>query len=119
MVYLVLASLREYVALAEQVESFVFRNFLPRGSMLVQEKLSQLTSRAEGPMSLELLGLAITAPMLLFSIERQFNSIWQVSMPVWRQPRLLACPGLLIFGPVLILTALWLTTDTLSLPLLA
>ena len=119
MVYLGLAFLPEYAALAEQVESFVFRNFVPSSSMLVQEKLNQFASRAEGLTSLGLLGLAITTLMLLFSIERQFNSIWQVSMPAWRLPRLLAYAGLLIFGPALVLTALWVTTYVLSLPLLA
>jgi len=119
MVYLGLAFLPEYAALAEQVESFVFRNFVPSSSMLVQEKLNQFASRAEGLTSLGLLGLAITTLMLLFSIERQFNAIWQVSMPAWRLPRLLAYAGLLIFGLALVLTALWVTTYVLSLPLLA
>ena len=119
MVYLGLAFLPEYAALAEQVESFVFRNFVPSSSMLVQEKLNQFASRAEGLTSLGLLGLAITTLMLLFSIERQFNAIWQVSMPAWRLPRLLAYAGLLIFGPALVLTALWVTTYVLSLSFLA
>jgi membrane protein len=119
MVYLGLAFLPEYAALAEQVESFVFRNFVPSSSMLVQEKLNQFASRAESLTSLGLLGLAITTLMLLLSIERQFNAIWQVSMPAWRLPRLLAYAGLLIFGPALVLTALWVTTYVLSLPLLA
>ena len=44
MVYLVLAFLREHAALAEQVESFVFCNFLPSGSMLLLKKLSQFVS---------------------------------------------------------------------------
>ena len=118
-VYLGLAFLPEYAALAEQVESFVFRNFVPSSSMLVQEKLNQFASRAESLTSLGLLGLAITTLMLLLSIERQFNAIWQVSMPAWRLPRLLAYAGLLIFGPALVLTALWVTTCVLSLPLLA
>ena len=87
--------------------------------MLVQEKLNQFASRAESLPSLGLLGLAITTLMLLLSIERQFNAIWQVSMPAWRLPRLLAYAGLLIFGPALVLTALWVTTYVLSLPLLA
>ena len=78
-----------------------------------------LASRAESLTSLGLLGLAITTLMLLLSIERQFNAIWQVSMPAWRLPRLLAYAGLLIFGPALVLTALWVTTYVLSLPLLA
>lgn len=119
MVYSGLAFLPEYAALAEQVESFVFRNFVPSSSMLVQEKLNQFASRAESLTSLGLLGLAITTLMLLLSIERQFNAIWQVSMPAWRLPRLLADAGLLIFGPALVLTALWVTTYVLSLPLLA
>ena len=118
-VYLGLAFLPEYAALAEQVESFLFRNFVPSSSMLVQEKLNQFASRAESLTSLGLLGLAITTLMLLLSIERQFNAIWPVSMPAWRLPRLLADAGLLIFGPALALTALWVTTYVLSLPLLA
>jgi membrane protein len=47
-VYLGLAFLPAYAALATQAEDFIFENFIPSSSLLVQEKLAEFAGRAEG-----------------------------------------------------------------------
>ena len=118
-VYLGLAFLPAYAALATQAEDFIFENFIPSSSLLVQEKLTEFAGRAEGLTELGLLGLALTTLMLLLSIERHFNAIWQVDKPKWTLARVLLLIVLLTIGPALVLTGISVPTYLLSLPLLA
>ena len=118
-VYLGLAVLPEFAVLAEQVERFVFQNFVPSSSAAVQDKLNEFASRAGDLTSLGLIGLAITALGLLLSIERHFNALWCVAMPRLTLRRLVSLVGLMAIGPSLVLAALWISTYLLSLPLLA
>ena len=118
-VYLGLAYLPEFGVLAEQVERFVFQNFVPSSSAAVQAKLNEFADRAGDLTTLGLIGLTVTALGLLLSIERHFNALWQVSMPRLSLRRLVVVLGLLTIGPSLVLTALWVSTYLLSLPLLA
>ncbi|MAD93624.1 MAG: hypothetical protein CMP85_07360 [Gammaproteobacteria bacterium] len=119
-VYLGLAYLPEFGVLAEQVERFVFQNFVPSSSAAVQAKLNEFADRAGDLTTLGLIGLTVTALGLLLSIERHFNNaLWQVSMPRLSLRRLVVVLGLLTNGPSLVLTALWVSTYLLSLLLLA
>lgn len=118
-VYLGLAYLPEFGVLAEQVERFVFQNFVPSSSAAVQAKLNEFADRAGDLTTLGLIGLTVTALGLLLSIERHFNALWQVSMPRLSLRRLVVVLGLLTIGPSLVLTALWVSTYLLSPPLLA
>ena len=118
-VYLGLAFLPAYAALATQAEDFIFENFIPSSSLLVQEKLTEFAGRAEGLTELGLLGLALTTLMLLLTIERHFNAIWQVDKPKWTFARVLLLIVLLTIGPALVLTGISVSTYLLSLPLLA
>ena len=118
-VYLGLAYLPEFGVLAEQVERFVFQNFVPSSSAAVQAKLNEFADRAGDLTAFGLMGLTVTALGLLLSIERHFNALWQVSMPRLSLRRLVVVLGLLTIGPSLVLTALWVSTYLLSLPLLA
>ena len=118
-VYLGLAFLPAYAALATQAEDFIFENFIPSSSLLVQEKLAEFAGRAEGLTELGLVGLALTTLMLLLTIERHFNAIWQVEKPKWTLARVLLLALLLTIGPALVLTGISVSTYLLSLPLLA
>lgn len=118
-VYLGLAVLPEFAVLAEQVERFVFQNFVPSSSAAVQDKLNEFAGRAGDLTTLGLIGLAITALGLLLSIERHFNTLWCVAMPRLTLRRLVSLVGLMAIGPSLVLAALWISTYLLSLPLLA
>jgi membrane protein len=118
-VYLGLAFLPEFGVLAEQVERFVFQNFVPSSSAAVQNKLNEFAGRAGDLTTLGLIGLTITALGLVLSIECHFNALWHVGMPPLSLRRLVSLVGLLTVGPSLVLAALWISTYVLSLPLLA
>ena len=118
-VYLGLSFLPAHVALAAQAEDFIFENFIPSSSLLVQEKLTEFAGRAETLTAPGVFGLAITTLMLLLTIESQFNAIWRVEKPKWTLARVLLLTVLLTIGPALVLTGISVSTYLLSLPLLA
>ena len=94
-VYLGLAFLPEFAVLAEQVERFVFKKFVPSSSAAVQQKLNEFAARAGDLTTVGLVGLTITALGLLLSIERHFNALWRVSAPrlsIRRLVTLVDCP---------------------------
>jgi membrane protein len=118
-VYLGLAYLPQYSALAVDVENFFFQNFVPNSSVQIQAKLSEFAGRAENLTVLGLISLAVTALMLILSIEKQFNAIWRVAMPTWGVRRVALLIGVMTVGPSLVLTGLWISTVILSLPFMS
>lgn len=118
-IYLGLAYLPQYASLAVDVESFIFQNFVPNSSAQIQAKLSEFAGRAENLTVFGLISLAVTAFMLILSIEKQFNAIWRLPMPAWGFKRVAALIAVLTVGPSLVLTGLWVSTLVLSLPLVS
>ena len=118
-VYWGLGFLPAYTTLAAEAENFIFENFIPSSSLLVQQKLSEFAGRAEGLTEVGLFSLVITTLLLLLTIERHFNAIWQVEKPKWTVARLLSLIVLLTVGPALVLTGISASAYLLSLPLLA
>lgn len=64
--------------LSERVESFIFNNIIPENVSVVKEYLLSFSEQARnlGGPSVGL--LALTAFLMLFTIERTFNEIWRV-----------------------------------------
>ena len=116
-VHLGLAFLTAYAALADQAEDFIFELFIPSGSLLLEERLTALASRAEALTVSGVFGLAITTLILLLTIESHFNAIWRVEKPKCTLTRVLLPTVLLTIGPALVLTEIS-ATYLLSLPLL-
>ena len=64
--------------LKEEVEEFVFRNFVPALGDVVQEQIFSFVENATRMTPLGLLGLLIVAVLLLSSIDHTLNQIWHV-----------------------------------------
>ena len=77
-VYRGLGFLPAFAALAAEAEDFIFENFVPSSSLLVQQKLSEFAGRVEGLTEVGLFSLVITTLLLLLTIERLLNAIWHV-----------------------------------------
>ncbi|MEM9623110.1 MAG: YihY family inner membrane protein, partial [Pseudomonadota bacterium] len=74
--YTIFSLMPDYAEMGQTVQAFVFQNFVPGSSDVVQEKLNEFADRARG---LTTIGLAIlfgTAFMMLVTIEKTFNTIW-------------------------------------------
>ena len=107
----------EYAQVGEQVQSFIFQNFVPGSSDVVQEKLSEFADRAQ---NLTFVGFAIlfgTAFMMLVTIEKSFNTIWHVAEPRRGLQRFLLYWGVLSLGPASLIVGILSSIYLFSLPL--
>ena len=65
------------------------------------------------------IGLLVTALMMLVAVEKQFNIIWQVEAPKWSLHRVLVYWGILSLGPVAIVSGMLVSAYVLSIPLIS
>jgi membrane protein len=111
--------LPEFAVLGQDFQNFLFQNFLPAGSTLVQEKLLEFADRATTLTAAGVIGLLITSLLMLVAVEKQFNNIWQVEAPRWSLHRVLVYWGILSLGPVAIVSAMLVSAYLLSIPLIS
>lgn len=117
--YVMLSILPAYDGVAERVESFIFQNFVPTSSSLVQEYLGEFAERARGLSVIGFAFLFITTFLLLVTIEGTFNTIWQVAEPRRGLQRLLVYWGVMSLGPPMILGGALISVYLTSLPLVS
>lgn len=106
-----------FATLAEHVEKFVFENMVPESAGLIATYTEQFTANAAKLTAAGLAILAVTAIMLMLTIEHAFNDIWRISHPRSVFQRVLVYWTLLTIGPVLIGASLSLTSWLVSLSL--
>ncbi|MCP4450860.1 MAG: YihY family inner membrane protein, partial [Planctomycetes bacterium] len=116
--YAMLSILPAYDGVADRIESFIFQNFVPTSSTMVQEYLSEFSQRARGLSVMGFGFLFVTTFMLLVTIEGTFNTIWQVAEPRKGMQRILVYWGVMSMGPPMILSGILISFYLTSLPLL-
>ena len=114
--YTFFALVPEYADLGEQVENFVFENFVPGSSEVVQEKLTEFAERARNLTAAGFVVLFVTAFLMLIRIEKSFNTIWHVAQPRKGLQRFLLYWGVLSLGPALVLGGIISSLYVFSLP---
>lgn len=103
----------------EIVQSFVFVNFVPASSELLQQHLADFISKASrlnGPGAVVLL---IVALLTMATIDRALNAIWEVRAKRSFASQFLIYWAVLSLGPVLIGASLLVTSYLISLPILS
>jgi len=103
----------------EQLQDFIFSNFVPATGDVVREYLDQFIARSSGLTGPGTLALVVTALILMSTIEKILNRIWRVKHARRPGNRLLVYWGVLTFGPLLLGGSLGLTSVLAALPLLA
>ncbi|HUL91949.1 MAG TPA: YihY family inner membrane protein [Burkholderiales bacterium] len=100
-----------FSGLGEQIRAFLLANMLPEtAGKVVSGYIEQFTGRAGRLTAFGTAFLAVTAFMMMFTIEHAFNSIWRVSRPRPVAQRILVYWAALTLGPVLIGASLSLTS---------
>ena len=115
--YRTLAFLPEYDQVGDKVSNFIFRNFVPESSAIIQSQLADFSSRAlqlAGPSSVILL---VTSFLLLVTIEKSFNDIWQIRDRRKGWSRLVNYWAVLTVGPPLLVASIVGSTYLLTFPL--
>jgi len=107
-----MAAFPVFSGLGEHIHAFLLANMVAResGESKSPDTLNNFSGQAGRLTALGTAFLAVTAFLMMFTIERAFNSIWRVSRPRpvgQPHPRLLAT---LTLGPVLIGASLSMTS---------
>jgi len=103
----------------KMAENFVFQNFVPETSKVVQTYLQNFTHQASELSIWGILFLIVSAVLMLFTIESALNNIWHVKK---RRHHILAFFlywGFLSFAPLLLALTLILSAYFISFPLVA
>lgn len=117
--YVILSVLPAFSGVSEQIQNFVFDNFVPESSALIQDTLNDFASQARGLTLAGVAFLIITAFLMLVTMEQAFNRIWQVTQPRRGLPRFLVYWGVLTCGPPLLAAGLLISSYLISLPLVS
>lgn len=100
-----------FSGLGEHIHAFLLANMLPeKAGKVVTGYIEQFSGQAGRLTALGTAVLAITAFMMMFTMERAFNSIWRVSRPRPVAQRILIYWATLTLGPVLIGASLSMTS---------
>jgi membrane protein len=101
-----------------EVHNFIAKNVLPQAiSNVITRYLEDFASKAAGLTAIGLAALGVTAFLLMYTIERAFNTIWRVRHPRPVMQRFLMYWAALTLGPALMGVSLTTTTYVLSLSL--
>ncbi|MEH6649362.1 MAG: YihY family inner membrane protein [Motiliproteus sp.] len=117
--YAMLASVPSFQGLGPQLETMIFDNFVPSTGAAVKDYISGFAGQARNLTGLGIVLLIVTAYLMLRSIERTFNRIWQVREQRQRVASFLLYWAVLSLGPVLLGLGLVLSSYVMSLPLIS
>jgi len=100
-----------FSGLGEHIHAFLLANMLPeKAGKVVTGYIEQFSGQAGRLTALGSAVLAVSAFLMMFTIERAFNSIWRVSRPRPLAQRILVYWATLTLGPVLIGASLSMTS---------
>lgn len=117
--YTVFSMFEAFADVGHTVEEFLFNNIVPENISVVQEYLRGFSDQARQLSLPSLALLAVTALLMLVTIEKTLNEIWRVKEPRHGFQRLLMYWAVLTLGPLLGGCALAISTYVFSMPLIS
>ena len=112
------SSFSVFQELFQEIQQFVFANFIPSSSELIQNYLNEFVGKASRLTLVGLLGLFAVALMLMWQIDRALNHIWGGGRKKNLLHTFLTYWAVLTLGPVLMGVSLMVTSYIVSLPLI-
>ncbi|MBB2497292.1 YihY family inner membrane protein [Aquipseudomonas ullengensis] len=117
--FAMLSAIPVFQGMGEQIQAFIFHNFVPSSGETVQEYLQAFTTQARHLTWAGVVLLAVTAFMMLVTIEKAFNAIWRVRQPRRGVSSFLLYWAILSLGPLLLGVGFAVSTYIASLSLLS
>lgn len=117
--FAMLSAVPAFQGVGEEIQSFIFRNFVPSSGETVQEYLRAFTSQARQLTWIGVGLLAVTAILMLVTIEKTFNIIWRVRQPRRGISSFLLYWAILSLGPLLLGAGFAVSTYITSLSLIS
>ena len=111
-----LAAFPVFSPLRVQIENWIFINFVPAIGHVVQDQISLFIANAGRLSAAGIVGLGVTAIMLLVTVETAFNHIFRVDRHRSALSRLLVYWTILTLGPLLVGASLSLESYFSALP---
>lgn len=117
--FTMLSAIPAFQGTDEQIQNFVFRNFVPSAGETVQEYLRNFTVQARQLTWIGVIILAVTAFLMLVTIEKTFNTIWRVRQARRGVSSFLLYWAILSLGPILLGAGFAISTYVASLSLMS
>jgi len=108
--FAIFAAFPAFEGVQQQLQAYVFENFVPAAGDAVSGYLETFTEKTGGMTTIGIVGLGVTAIMLLATIEDALNRIFRVREKRPFVSRLLMFWALLTLGPLLMGASLSLST---------
>jgi len=108
--FAMLAAFPVFDGVREQFQAVLFANLLPDSAAAMREYFDQFVRNTARLTAVGIVGLALTAVLLLGTIESSLNAIFRVARPRAMVPRLLAFWALITLGPLLLGASFSLST---------
>lgn len=100
-----------FVEFSEEIKKFLLANMMPEtGGKMISRYMEQFAQSAAKLTTVGIISLALTAMLMMLTIEDAFNTIWRVSRPRSLVQRVLVYWVVLTLGPLLIGGSLSLTS---------
>ena len=117
--YAMLAAVPSFQGVGQELQGWVFDNFVPATGAVVQDYLNDFSSQARKLTAVGVALLAVTSIMMMKNIEAALNRIWRVSEPRKGLSSFLLYWAILSLGPILIGLGLVLTSYIATLPFIS
>lgn len=101
------------------IQDFVFQNFVPTSSELLQQYLSEFSAKASRLTGTGAAFLVAVALLMMANIDRALNAIWEVRAKRGFASKFLIYWAVLSLGPLLIGASVLVTSYIISLPILS
>jgi membrane protein len=103
--------------MTQQVEDFLFQNFVPAAGEAVQQYLRNFSQKAGKLTGVGFVVLIVVALMLMSNIDKAFNTIWHVRRKRSPVAKFTVYWAILSLGPILIAFSVGVTSYLVSIPL--
>lgn len=113
--YAMLAAIPSFQGLEQELQGWIFENFVPGTGAVIQDYLSGFAQQARKLTAVGVVLLAITSIMMMKNIEAAFNRIWRVTEPRKGLSSFLLYWAILSLGPILLGLGLLVTSYLASL----
>jgi membrane protein len=117
--FAMLSAIPAFQGVGEDIQSFIFHNFVPSTGETVQQYLREFTGQARQLTWIGVAVLAVTAFLMLVTIEKTFNAIWRVRQPRRGMSSFLLYWAILSLGPLLLGAGFAVSTYITSLSLIS
>ncbi|KAF7276340.1 hypothetical protein GWI33_010457 [Rhynchophorus ferrugineus] len=115
----IVSSIKALEPARQQLQTWIYSNFLPKSSLAVDKALSAFTEKSSNLTVIGILFLFFTTVMMLSSIEQAFNRIWRVRESRGGIVGFMRYWTIISLGPIILGTAFVLSSTVASLNFLS